>query len=529
MSSIVRRTSPSSVCALNTIETRSPSMQCGRRRAPGRGELRDGHRRLERADAFWRTFWRMGAVNVSVPPEEEEEEEEEEAGERGEAASGSDPGVSEAEAPPTRGAARGAGGRSQDARARARGRRGRRRRRAHMARWAIAKAAADRPSGRIDARGRGRRARERARVSGGEARSASRGDGRARERARGASVKRADERTRRGGGAGGDTPAARRRGEPTTREIPRARSSGHHSRRFAMDRESRGLFARPPRCVSRSGRARPHLLLDQRPGPARGTPAVPRPGAMSEVLSPVVASLRGVESAGGTIATEPPRDVPTHPPRVRPPRPSRSRPRDRTSEVTSSDSRARGRPPRRWDIARSEMAAGTHAARGSGTTAGSSASWCAALPRAREDGPPERLPLAPHPTTPFPTSAPRLPPASRPGVHDGASRRPGGRAEATLRARRRERRVRAHAQTLPRVDLLDASAATRSASPREGRVRRRLRRGRGGDVPRHARGRRGVRQLVAKIHAFLEEKRAARSGEGADGDTYWAGRASRSG
>jgi hypothetical protein len=102
----------------------------------------------------------MGAVNVSVPPEEEEEEEE--AGERGEAASGSDPGVSEAEA---RVSAALRAGRVDEARVRAGAREGTPREKAtehDMARWAIAKAAADRPSGRIDARTRteGARARE---------------------------------------------------------------------------------------------------------------------------------------------------------------------------------------------------------------------------------------------------------------------------------------------------------------------------------------------------------------------------------
>ena len=222
-----------------------------------------------------------------------------------------------------------------------------------MARWAIT----ERPRiGRADesTRGRGRRARERARVSGGEARARAMGTAE-RERARGASVKCADERTRRGGGAGGDTPAARmasRRRARSTRAIvgtslPTIRDPG-----------AAGSFA-PWLCLSIRV-ARAHTSSRHREVP-RGAPAVPGPrrdvrGAFSRRRVPARRRVRGRDDRHRAL----PRDVPTHPPRVRPPRRRVSRPRD--PDVSGNIERLAKRAgdhPALFDIAR-EMAAGTH-------------------------------------------------------------------------------------------------------------------------------------------------------------------------
>ena len=285
------------------------------------------------------------------------------------------------------------------ARARARGRRGRRRR---STTWRGGRSPRRPRIGRADesTRGRGRRARERARVSGREARARAAGTAEARTGARRVGEVRG-RRTRRGGGAGGDTPAA---SVASRRRARSARAIVGTSLPTIRDPGAAGSFARPW-CVSRFGRARPHLLAPPG-GPARGTPAVPGPRRDVRCFLP---SSRPCAASSPRAGRSPPSPSSRRADSSSPcstASASRSRPRDRTSAVTSSASRsARATTPpcstsraRRWPRARTR--ATPDAAKAS---SGSSASWCAAnlLERANR-----LLPLAPHPTTPFPDFRP---------------------------------------------------------------------------------------------------------------------------
>ena len=115
---------------------------------------------------------------------------------------------------------------------------------------------------------------------------------------------------------------------------------------------------------------------------------------MSEVLSPVVASLRGVESAGGTIATEPflatcRLILPVFDRLGVAFAPARS---DVSGNIERLAKRA-GDHPALFDIARAEIAAGTHESN-SGCCKG--LLWLKRFlvrgesPRARESPPPAR-------------------------------------------------------------------------------------------------------------------------------------------